>query len=194
MPPWTPEEGIVSCKSCGATFPPETFPEDQFDRLMDRHDRQSLLHEMGLLSRTKALFEAHSEARQVIESIQRRAMDAILSGGEDESDAGERRFAEGRQLERWTEDDPELRDFLKGTTFLLEPRMAFIEESLVGIQQRIEGPAPACPRCGEDTLEWVEPQEDRGGKRGLDAGRRPGATGVFRGGHQSRRSLVRQLA
>jgi len=162
MPSWTSDEGIVSCKSCGATFPPETFPEDQFDRLMDRHDRQSLLHEMDLLSRTKALFEAHSEARQVIESIQRRAMDALLSGGEVEAEGGEQRLAEDRQLERWTEYDLELKEFLKGTTFLLEPRIVFVEQRLMEMQQRVDDPAPSCPRCGEDALEFVEPLEDRG--------------------------------
>ena len=85
---WTPNY-VVSCKCCGATFPPETFAEDQFDRLMDRHDQRGFLHEMGLLSRTKALFDRHPEARRVIESIQRRSLDALLSDSEDEVEGGE---------------------------------------------------------------------------------------------------------
>jgi hypothetical protein len=160
MPPETPDDGLVSCKSCGATFPPETFPEDQFDRLMDRHDRQGLLHEIGLRLRTKALFDRHPEARRVIESVQRRALDAILSGGEVEAEGGEQRLAEDHLLDRWTEGDPELRAFLKESTFSLAPRPALVERSLVEMQQRVDRPTPVCPRCGEDALELVEPHGD----------------------------------
>jgi hypothetical protein len=160
MPISTPDDGNVACKSCGATFPPETFPQDQLDRLVDRRDYLGLFQEMRLLTRTKALFDAHPDARRVVESIQRRTMDAIFSGGEADVEEDGERSAEDDQFDRFMEGDPELKGFLKGTTFLLEPRLAFVEGRLADLEGRVDRPAPACPRCGEDALEFVDPLDD----------------------------------
>ena len=118
MPIWTPDDGLVSCTSCGASFPPESFPEEQLDRLVDLHDQRDFLREMGLLTRTKALFDRHPEARRVVESIQHRPLEALLANLTDAGDEeDDERAAEDEMMKRWTEGNPELREFLMGCAF-----------------------------------------------------------------------------
>jgi hypothetical protein len=149
------DDSHVSCKSCGAIFQLETFDDDLVEHMMTRRGYQDRLDEMELLKRAQALFDAHSDAQQVIESIQRRGVDALFSDDEGESGGGERWLAEDRQLERWTEGDPELREYLEGSTVLSGLRRSTVQEILSRDDWVTRLRDPACPRCGEDALVFV---------------------------------------
>jgi hypothetical protein len=155
MPPSPPLDGYVTCKSCGETFPPETFPDDLVEHMMTRRSYQDLLDEMEVLRRAQALFDAHPEAQQVVESIQRRGVDALFSEGEGETGGGERWLAEDRQLERWTEGDPEVREYLEGGTAFSGLRMSTVQAMLIRQDWVSRLPDPACPRCGENAAVFV---------------------------------------
>jgi hypothetical protein len=158
MPRSTSDDGYLSCKSCAATFPTETVPDDILDDMMSRRGYQDLLDEMELLRRAQALLDAHPEAEQVIDSIQRRGMDALYSEDEGQGETGgdEQWLAAIRQLGRWTEGDSDLREYLEEGTVLTGLGMRTNELKYMLVRQDWIGRLqdPACPRCGEHTLRF----------------------------------------
>jgi hypothetical protein len=56
------------------------------------------------------------------------------------------------ELQRWTEGDDELAQFLRCTECQLEGRLASVEEQIAEYEKEAPSPVPACPKCGQGTL------------------------------------------
>jgi hypothetical protein len=160
---WTPDSGSIHCQICGASFRPNKVSADELAILLDHWYRRGYQKEKSLLLRTRSLCERHPEARGrvlrrisfLFEADDSDVKNKLIQGlplAEIPMPAGT--IPTGDELERWTEGDAELANFLRSTDCQLEERLASVEEQLANYEKQPMQPKPICPQCGQQALEF----------------------------------------
>jgi hypothetical protein len=143
----------IVCFACGARLDPGRFTPEELAAVDVWGWLQPLLRERSLLTRARAMYGRHPEARGRVmtkpAAIVRDAAKTPESLNEPfDAQPDPRPPDYHRQLATWTEGDAELHDFLEHTHCDVNGRLQWVEAAIAERERELGGRQVVCPACG----------------------------------------------
>lgn len=149
----------IVCAACGEQFVPDRFTPEQLEVIDLWGWLWPMEKERSLLLKTQALYrqfpEAHGQIATKLAAVIRSkgASRKMLSGNLTFGQIPDPRPADyGQKLDRWTQGDQELRQFLETHSCDVDKRLEFVSQAAARWEEMLQGEIVTCPTCSDGPL------------------------------------------